>query len=71
MKSKSSTNAMQITTPQTIKKQINEYKKAIKHIEQEPFKYTDAQVHAIKQRLRELKIEHKRMVSEEKGGFGV
>jgi polyhydroxyalkanoate synthesis regulator phasin len=71
MKSKLSTNTMQITTPKTLKKQINEYKKGIAAIEQEPFKYTEAQVHAIKQRLRELKQEYQRMVREEKGGFGV
>lgn len=64
-------NANRFVDARTLKKQINSYKNAMRSVEQEPFKYTEAQVHAIKQRLRELRIEHKRMVSEEKGGFGV
>jgi uncharacterized iron-regulated protein len=70
MKSKLSNN-MTVTTTASLKKLIKRYKDALNSVETDPLKYTDGQIHALKQRLREINVEYQSMVREEKGGFGV
>ncbi|ADO97674.1 hypothetical protein SShM2_063 [Synechococcus phage S-ShM2] len=69
-KSKLSGN-MTVTTTSSLKKLIKRYKDALNSVETNPLKYTDGQIHALKQRLREINVEYQSMVKEEKGGFGV
>ena len=62
---------MTVTTTASLKKLIKRYKDALATQDTNPLRYTDGQIHALKQRLREIKVEYQSMVKEEKGGFGV
>ena len=62
---------MTVTTTSSLKKLIKRYNDALATQDTNPLRYTDGQIHALKQRLREIKVEYQSMVKEEKGGFGV